>query len=193
MHQIQSAIERQYIVSANDNPKVIKPPRPNKPPKHPSQHQDHFDAPPQNYNQQSTASEEILSKYQEKIRTQAKRIMELEKKVSALVNTENYNSNQSENQISNLLDENQALKGIVTDLEARCNSLQDNPSNSNANPNFNEDCVFRIRELETEKSELEATLKSECINSEKMRTHIEWLTDIAENRLKSIGFISTIE
>ena len=185
-------------MSANDNPKVFKPPRPNKPPKHPSQTNDHFDQRDQpaiqNYSQGNGMSDEMVQKYQEKIRSQAKRIMELEKRMVNMANTENYASNQSEEQISALLDENQALKGIVTDLEARVNSHENlMTNNNNANPNFNEDCVFRIRELETEKDELEQTLKSECINSEKMRTHIEWLTDIAENRLKSIGFISTIE
>lgn len=57
----------------------------------------------------------------------------------------------------------------------------------------NNNYVRQIRALEREKEELEQTLKLECINSEKMRAHIEWLTDIAENRLKSIGFISTFE
>lgn len=77
-------LERQYIVSnsINDNPKVIKPPRPNKPPKHPIHLNENYlyrERGSQNYEnfspsipKEAAQNEEaiMLNKYQEKIRTQ---------------------------------------------------------------------------------------------------------------------------
>lgn len=77
-------LERQYIVanSINDNPKIIKPPRPNKPPKHPAQPNDNYlykERGSQNYEnftpnipKETSQNEDstMINKYQEKIRTQ---------------------------------------------------------------------------------------------------------------------------
>lgn len=78
-------------------------------------------------------------------------------------------------------------------MENKLQELSMQQQQNQYDSNNTESMHLHVNKLQREKNELEVTLKEECINSEKMRAHIEWLTDIAENRLKSIGFISTIE
>lgn len=126
MLEIFNNLERRDIVYTADNPHIIKPPRPNKPPKHPNQ-QCH-----ENYQQNeenNNIQDSIVMKYQEKIRMQAKKIMTLEKRLYVIERQSNSDNKkksdedseelikEAHQEIERLSEENGALKNMLSNVE----------------------------------------------------------------------------
>lgn len=150
----------------------------------------------------------LFQKMAKKIRTQAKRIVEIEGRVMESEKFRNHGSSVEQNLNSGrlirdslkdeinifkkknelLFEENYVLKQKIEILEKSLKKVK-NTSLENFSGNQDKEAIFqKISHIETENIELREILKQECIKNEKLNSMVDLLKKISEEKLETAGF-----